>query len=215
MKIIYLSVLIFLTINTYAQIDYSGVYGFDGKSYSKDLTLLRIDATHYKFWVSAFSHNYINIGDGIIELKGDFGIYKKNNGLDSENQWCNLIFKLNSTNVEVIHEKSEQLCRVLFGVHILTTYPLIKRARISQKEFLREYLGDFTIYKVISPTSALYSDSSITKIKNHYFKKGDILIESGYNDFTAKKAIQVEYLSNAGEFITGWVKKEELVPIKE
>lgn len=215
MKIIYLSILMAISINTYAQIDYSGVYGFDGKSYSKDLTLLKIDATHYKFWVSAFSQNYINTGDGIIEVRGDSGIYKNYTNSDPENQWCNLIFKLNSTNVEVIHEKSEKLCSVLFGIHILTTYPLIKRVRISQKEFLKEYQEDYTLYKVISPTTALYSDSSITKMKKHYFKKGDILIESGYNDFTAKKAIQVEYLSNAGEFISGWIKKEEVAPIKE
>jgi hypothetical protein len=214
MKIIYFSIFLILAINTYAQTDYSGLYGVDGNSYSNDLTLLKIDATHYKFWVSAFSQNYVNTGDGIFEMKGDSGIYKNINDSDSEYQWCNLIFKLTSKNIEVVIEKSKKLCNVLLGDHIVTTYPLLKRVRISQKEFLKEYEENYSLYKVITPKTPLYLDSSFIRMKNRYFKNGDILIESGFNDFSAKKAIQVEYLSNAGEFISGWVKKEDVVLTK-
>jgi hypothetical protein len=208
-------IFIVLSVKADAQIDYSGIYGFDGTSYTKDLTMLKIDANHYKFWMSAASEKYINTGDGIIEVKGDSGIYKILDKSNSEFQYCNLVFKLTSKNIEVASEKSEKICHVLFGSHIITTYPLIKSARISQKEFLNAYQEDYTLYKVISDETVLYLDSSITRKGNHYFKKGDILIESGYNTFPAVKSIQVEYLSNSGEFISGWIKKEAVVVIKK
>lgn len=62
--------------NTYSQKDYSGEYVNNTKTHAKDLVLFRIDSTHYKFWVAAFSKNYVDYGDGIMELKNNTGICK-------------------------------------------------------------------------------------------------------------------------------------------
>ena len=80
---------------------------------------------------------------------------------------------------------------------------------------MEEYKDDYNLYKVISPKTVLYIDSSITRRKKHYFKKGDVLFESYFNTFYSDKAIQIEFFSNARDFIYGWIKKEDVVHIKE
>jgi len=204
----WLTILLLLsTLTAYSQKDYSEYYSIDEKTYSKDLTLLKIDSAHYKFWIIAAGKKFANTGDGIMGIKKGYGVYKYAEDTGS----CGILFKFNPSNIEVDVLKRESLCRWDFGSHIFGKYTLIKKEKLTQADFRKIYLGPQ--YKVTSAKAILYLDLLCSSTKKQYFQKGDILSGTDW-DPQSDKAVYIEYLTLKGKFICGWVNKSDVVEIK-
>jgi len=125
MKIVLSLLLILLLQNPLsAQHDYSGVYGSTSKEKNKYLTVMRIDATHYKFWAMVSSKNYANNLDGIIEIKGDSIQYDYTEG----SKVCPIHFKFSPT-YAVVYPEANSECSFTFGKNIFATYMFIKKQK--------------------------------------------------------------------------------------
>lgn len=204
MKNILLISFLFTFLSVFAQHDYSGIYGSSTKEKSKYLTILKIDSTHYKFWAIASGKNYANNIDGIFEIVGDSIQYNFN----EENKTCPIHFKFTST-YAIIYPEQNANCNFGFGRNIFATYMFMKKQKIKASTFTNEYI-DYKTYRVISKKINIYSDTTQNNIRSSYFMKGVKLISPTTNNQVSKNLVYIEYLAYVGDFIYGWVKKEDI-----
>ncbi|MBA4198308.1 MAG: hypothetical protein C0459_12220 [Chitinophaga sp.] len=204
-SILYL--LLLITISSFAQKDYSGVYGSTSKEKSKYLTVMKIDSTHYKFWAIASGKNYANNLDGIIELKADSIQYD----YTESSKVCPIHFKFSPT-YAVVYPEANAACSFGFGRNIFATYLFIKKQKIKSTAFTDEYV-DFKTYRVTAKKLNIYADIAANNIKSSYFMKGIKLISPTTNQST-QDMVYIEFLAYTGDFIYGWVKKSDVKLIK-
>jgi hypothetical protein len=218
----YFLIVFFFPLFVLSQTDYSGIYGFKSKiSYDKrseikpgkddvgrigSLTLLKIDSTHYKFWLSlnkgwpAYHSGDI---DGILEIKNTKSIFlKKYDWQHDDAQPCKIEFEFA---LKVISVTQETECGFGAGVYIGDDFNLQKKGRLKSSEFKEQYFDPY-IHEVIVEKAFLYTDSTGTTIKKQYFIKGDkIIVDDESSEF-----VYIEHLTSSGKFINGWMKKSEV-----
>ncbi|MBS1628033.1 MAG: hypothetical protein JSR09_00275 [Bacteroidetes bacterium] len=198
-----ISFLLLITISSFAQKDYSGIYGSSNKEKNKYLTVMKIDSTHYKFWAIASAKNYANNLDGIIEQKGDSIQYNYTEG----NKVCPIHFKFSST-YAVVYPEANAECNFGFGKNIFATYPFIKKQKIKSKKITNEYI-DYKTYRVTTKKINIYTDTIANNIRSSYFMKGIKVISPAINQY-ATNLLYIEFLAYTGDFIYGWIKKEDV-----
>ncbi|HXL54679.1 MAG TPA: hypothetical protein VN958_00390 [Chitinophagaceae bacterium] len=175
-----------ISINALSQTDYSGRYSFEKgpivdlkdqqestdddlrRSRSGNLTLLKIDSTHYKFWILVASLNYIGDLDGVFIIQGNSGIYKSSK-YSPDSIPCYLLFYLHDDYIRVEQKSSDMNCGFGWGVNIDDTFFLEKKNLITQSEFKNQYIEDAEAYKVTASKAIIYTDSTGTKNKEQYF----------------------------------------------
>ena len=227
-KIFSFIISVFFFVHTEAQVDHSGNYGFQLKVYYDkhsplkptrdeadrgkrgDLTLFKIDADKYKFWLSVNrgwpSYSQGNI-TGIIELKEDNAEYReKQEFADSS---CVILFAFDKHYIEIEQRSSHSDCG--FGFSVLADGKYKKNdTRKLRNSDLEKYYKDFTKYMITGDKVFLYEDGTGNNRKMEYFGKEDIVISTTANE----NYVYVEYITTSGGFIYGWLKKSEVKAIE-
>jgi hypothetical protein len=212
------------------QTDYTGNYHFQMKVYydkeaevkpSKDeidqgrmghLTLMKIEADKYKFWLSANrgwpSYNQGDI-DGIIEIKNAKASFaEKQDYVDSV---CKLLFFFNSGYITVEQKSSDNDCG--FGHNVFTDgkYKKQNSKRLKNAELGSKYMTPEK-YTVTDEKAYLFAEAGgHTDPKKQYFVKGDIIISIREKE----EFIYTEFINPAGKFVYGWLYKSQLTPLKK
>lgn len=217
MKIFAAFIFTFAFIIAEAQKNYSGYYSIEGNGSYKGLTLIKIDSNHYKFSIGATGKIFADDGDGIFEVKKDSGVFK----LAQDYNVCGIVFKFLNQKVEVKPLSKEkglnpnEICSWDFGSHIFGVYPLTKaqKRELTKADFELLYIEP-SKYEVIKELALVYIDTLGSNHKQQKIKKGDVVICSAWAP-DSNHFIFVEYLSSQGDFVYGWMRKEDLQIIKK
>jgi hypothetical protein len=206
----------------FAQIDHSGSYGFqykiqydkssseklgkDEQGRSGSLHLLKLDDGRYKFWLSASKGwpSY-NLGElnGFITIKNSKAGYNEKN--DYSEAACKIVFTFSANNIKIEQQSTDMDCGFGMGVYTDGDYKS-KSANKLKNTDLENMNSGFSKYNIAVAKAYLYDDKAGNTLKNQYFIKGDKVIATDETD----QFIYVEYISNSGKFIYGWLKKFEV-----
>jgi hypothetical protein len=206
----------------YSQTDHSGLYSYSDKPMfdpkgerpskeeandgaSGQLTVFRIDKTHYKFWLGVGKgwpgYHTGNI-NGIMTVTANRGFFKEKQ--DFSDSFCTLIFTFSAKSVSISQDGTDIDCG--FGAFVYADGDYKKRngKRITTDQFNDLYF-DAARYNITADKAYVFEDSSGLKRKNQYFVKNDELI--GVNESAG--FIYIEHLTSSGKFIYGWIRKNE------
>lgn len=217
-----------ITANT--QTDYTGNYHFQMKVYydkdseikpSKDeidqgrmghLTLLKIEANKYKFWLSANrgwpSYNQGDI-NGIIDIKGNKADYVEK--MEYNDSSCKLLFFFNSSYIKMEQKSTDSDCG--FGHNVFATgkYNKQNSKRIKNADLQNLYMTPEK-YIITDERAYLFAEANAEAVqKKQYFVKGDVIFLIQEKD----EFIYTEFINPAGKFVYGWLNKSQVSPVKK
>jgi hypothetical protein len=222
MKKIILLLLILSSGKLFAQKDYSGSYSFqykvfydkssevkpakDDKGRSGSLKLFRLDDGRYKFWISVSkgwpSYNSGEI-DGFIVIKNNKAVFNEKNEFSKND--CKIVFRFSNSIIKAEQQSTDRDCGFGMSVFIDDDYKMQSRIKMKNAELEKMNEG-YSKYAVTIGKAYLYEDETTTKTKKQYFIKKDIVTAIDEKD----NAVYVEYISKAGKFIYGWLKKSDV-----
>ena len=226
MKAILFCVLFFsMATTSAAQVDHTGNYGFKTKpAFDKDskikpgkedegktgdLTLLKIDADRYKFWLSV-SRGWpsYNLGEinGIMIIKdgkASFSVMQ-----EYAETLCKINFIFGTNYVEVEQLSTDSDCGFGHAVYADGKYLKRNATRLTGKGLEKIY-STYSRYRIQPAKAYLYEDGKGAVIKKQYFVRGDTVVAVA----ETPRFIYTEFISASGKFIYGWLKKSELNPI--
>jgi hypothetical protein len=172
---------------------------------SGQLTVFRIDKTHYKFWLGVgkgWPNYHTGNIDGIMTATGNGGIFKEKQ--EFSDSFCTLTFTFSAKSVSISQEGTDIDCGFGANVYADGDYKKRNSRKVTVAEFSDLYF-DASRYSIAADKAYVFDDSSGLKRKNQYFVKNDELIavrESG-------GFIYIEHLTSSGKFVYGWIRKSE------
>jgi len=218
-NIFILTTFVLLTITSFSQTNYSGLYSYSFKPKGNppatekargpngQLVLLKMEGTLYRFWldVTIGWPNY-NVGetDGTITLVNDTASF--DNTFEDAERPCILKFQL-SNNVITINSQSTSFnCGFGNGVHADGEYTFDKvQPKLDNAWLQKEYYSSPTM-EVVKNKAQLYSDENCLYAKTQFFVKGNKLLSIAEN----QTSIYTEFITPDGKFIWGWLKKTDI-----
>jgi hypothetical protein len=223
MRVTILSILFFLICQTgHSQTDYSGLYNYSDKPVfdpkgerpskeeandgpSGELTVLRIDKTHYKFWLGVgkgWPGYHIGNIHGIMTVTANRGIFKEKQ--DYSDSACRLYFTFSGKSVSIVQEGTDIDCGFGAFVYADGNYKKRNAKKVTVDQFNDLYF-DASRYSIIADKAPIFEDSLGLRTKNQYFVKNDELISLN----ESAGFIYIEHLTSSGKFIYGWIRKSE------
>jgi hypothetical protein len=221
MKPVITSLLLFISVCSYAQINYTGHYGYiesekdflrrhpkapkDEMGYKNNLVLLRLKNNEYKFWLYVIKgYPGYNSGEieGIIRIANDSAVYFKKDTLVGFE--CNVVFHFYSEKVFINHVDGN--CGFGAGVTADGEYPKISSTIPTMKDVADNYQIEVPEYKVVSDKAIIYKSADNSAPTKQYFVKGD----SVYAFEQDNEFVYIQFITKAGKYIEGWLKKSDL-----
>ncbi len=220
-KIITAAFLVFAGVQAFAQVNYSGAYGYALKppknpgndkqatGPSGNLVLMQMENNKYRFWldVTIGGPSY-NAGetDGTITFINDTASFD-NTFEDAENP-CILKFRVSGDIITINSLSSSFNCGFGNGVHADGEYSRLKTQPVFNNEWLRKHYHESATVIITSKKAELFQDENGVRSfpKNQYFVKGDSLM----NIAETERTVYTEFFTPSGKFIYGWIRKTDL-----
>jgi len=225
-KIFVLTTFVLLTLTSFSQTDYSGLYSYSFKPKGNppatekargpngQLVLLKMEGNLYRFWldVTIGWPNY-NVGetDGTITLVNDTASF--DNTFEDAERPCILKFQL-SNNVITINSQSTSFnCGFGNGVHADGEYHFAKVQPKLDNVWLKNEYKESPVATVKVNKATIYQDENCLHpfTPNKYFAK----MTSFLSIAETEKTIYTEYILSPGKFIWGWIKKADVTIASE
>lgn len=199
-----------------AQVNYSGTYGYKlpGDSHPKDntaipggtLVLIKMDGSKYRFWLDVLNGPPgWNRGetDGTITFTNDTASF--DNTFEDATNPCILKFKIAKNTININSESTSFNCGFGNGVNADGDYPRLEVQPPLNNEWLKKEYHGLPTAVITAGKAEIFQDENcmISFPKKQYFIKGDSLVSVTEN----KNTFYTEFISPAGKFIYGWVKK--------
>jgi hypothetical protein len=218
-RIFALAICVLVCLPIFAQVNLSGSYGYTlpNEDFPKDnsnipggnLVLIRMEGNKYRFWLDVLiGPPGYNRGetDGAIIFKNDTASF--DNTFEDATNPCILKFKISGNTININSLSTSFNCGFGNGVNADGDYARLAAQPPLNNEWLKkEYYGS-PMAVVTAAKAEVFQDencmNSFTKIQ--YFVKGDSLISVTEN----KNTLYTEYITPAGKFIYGWLKKSDL-----
>ncbi|MBK7561807.1 MAG: hypothetical protein IPI68_09850 [Chitinophagaceae bacterium] len=217
MKRIFLSAIVMLIcLPIFAQVNYSGSYGYKlpGDSHPKDktaipggtLVLIKMDGSKYRFWLDVLNGPPgWNRGetDGTITFANDTAAF--DNTFEDATNPCILKFKITNNTITINSESTSFNCGFGNGVNADGDYPRLEVQPLLNNKWLKKEYQGLPTAVITAGKAEVFQDENcmISFTKKQYFVKGDSLISVTEN----KNTFYTEFISPAGKFIYGWIKK--------
>jgi hypothetical protein len=217
MKRIFISAIILLIcLPIFAQVNYSGSYGYKlpGDSHPKDkttipggtLVLIKMDGSKYRFWLDVLNGPPgWNRGetDGTITFTNDTASF--DNTFEDATTPCILKFKISGNTVNINSLSTSFNCGFGNGVNADGDYARLELQPLLNNEWLKKEYHGLPTAMITASKAEVFQDENcmVSFTKKQYFIKGDFLISVTEN----KNTLYTEFISPAGKFIYGWVKK--------
>jgi hypothetical protein len=213
--------LLLSTLTAICQVNLTGSYGYsfpareDAPKEEKkngptgNLTLVKLDGNKYRFWLDVNkgwpSFNQ-GMTDGTIVFKNDTASF--DNTFEGAEDPCLLRFKAKGNVININSMSSSFNCGFGNGVNADGDYTRLKKQPLINNTWLKEQYFQSGTMQVISKKAILYQDENGTRpyLKSQYFIKGDKLL----NIDETEKTVYTEYVTPAGKFIYGWLKKTDV-----
>ena len=221
-KIFFIAVLSLFALFVTAQTNYSGAYGYYFKPHGNtgndkeatgptgNLVLLKMDGTKYRFWldVTLGWPNY-NLGetDGTITFINDTASF--DNTFEDATTPCILKFKISENKININSLSTSFNCGFGNGVNADGDYDKLKSQPILNYEWLKKQYPQTPAIIITSKKAEVFKDENCRYpfIKAQYFVKGDSLLSIAETE----KTIYTEFITAAGKFIYGWIRKTDIL----
>lgn len=220
-KIFLIAGLSLLTLFVVAQTNYSGSYGYyfkpqgntgndkDATGPTGTLVLLKMDGNKYRFWldVTLGWPNY-NVGetDGTVTFVNDTASF--DNTFEDATNPCILKFKISGDKININSLSTSFNCGFGNGVNADGDYEKLKSQLVLNYEWLKKQYVQTPAIIINAKKAELYQDENCLHgfPKAQYFVKGDSLLSIAETE----KTIYTEFITAAGKFMYGWLKKTDL-----
>ena len=220
-KIFLLSSMLCLFLIGKSQTNYSGAYGYSMKiegnpGNDKDATgpkgtlvLLKMDGNKYRFWldVTIGWPNY-NVGetDGTITFANDTASF--DNTFEDATNPCILKFKITGTTININSLSTSFNCGFGNGVNADGDYPKLKTQPVLNNAWLKKEYHQSPAITIASAKAEIFQDENglLPFTKKKYVVKGAKLISIAETE----KTVYTEFITEAGNFIYGWIKKTDI-----
>lgn len=220
-KIFFIAGLSLLTLFVMAQTNYSGSYGYSFKPQGNTgndknatgsagtLVLLKMDANKYRFWldVTLGWPNY-NVGetDGTVTFVNDTASF--DNTFEDATNPCILKFKISGNKININSLSTSFNCGFGNGVNADGDYEKLKTQPVLNYEWLKTQYVQTPVIVINAKKAELHQDENCLHAfpKAQYFVKGDSLLSIAETE----KTIYTEFITAAGKFMYGWLRKTDL-----
>ena len=203
-KIFVLTTFVLLTITSFSQTDYSGLYSYSFKPKGNPPATEKARGPNGQLVLLKMEGNNVGETDGTITLVNDTASF--DNTFEDAERPCILKFQL-SNNVITINSQSTSFnCGFGNGVHADGEYTFAKvQPKLDNAWLQKEYYSSPTM-EVIKNKAQLYSDENCLYAKSQYFIKGSTLLSIAEN----KTSIYTEFITPDGKFMYGWLNKKDV-----
>jgi hypothetical protein len=200
----------------FAQPDYSGSYGYSfpvqdeqpksesAKIPSGNLVLLKMEGNKYRFWLDVtIGPPSYNRGetDGTIIFTNDTASF--DNTYEDATHPCILKFKIARNTITINSVSTSFNCGFGNGVNADGDYAKLKVQPPLNNVWLAEQYPESPKAIITVNKAEVFKDENCLYTRGYFFKKG----ESIFNISETEKTIYTEYITPAGKFIYGWIKK--------
>jgi len=218
-RIIMSAIVLLICLPIFAQVNYSGSYGYKlpGDSHPEDntvipggsLVLIKMDGSKYRFWLDVLTGPPgWNRGetDGTINFINDTASF--DNTFEDALNPCILKFKITKNTITIHSESTSFNCGFGNGVNADGDYARLEMQPGINNEWLKKEYHGLPTAIITAGKAEIFQDENcmISFTKKQYFIKGDSLISVTEN----KNTLYTEFISPEGKFIYGWVKKSAL-----
>lgn len=220
-KIFLIAGLSLVTLFVTAQTNYSGSYGYyfkpqgntgndkDATGPTGNLVLLKMDGNKYRFWldVTLGWPNY-NVGetDGTITFVNDTASF--DNTFEDATHPCILKFKISENKININSLSTSFNCGFGNGVNADGDYEKLKSQPVLNYEWLKKQYSQTPTIIINSKKAEVFQDENCLHpfAKAQFFTKGDSLLSIAETE----KTIYTEFITAAGKFMYGWLRKTDL-----
>jgi len=220
-KLFLITTMLFVASISQAQNNYSGAYGYsfkpngntgndkDATGPAGNLVLLKMDGDKYRFWldVTIGWPNY-NVGetDGTITIVNDTASF--DNTFEEATKPCILKFKIAGNTIHINSLSTSFNCGFGNGVNADGDYTKLKNQPVLNNAWLKKEYHQSPAIVVTSNRAEVFQDENCQHAftKKQYFVKGDKLLSIAETE----KTVYTEYITTAGKFIYGWMKKTDI-----
>lgn len=225
-KLFLFAALVLATVVVRSQPNLSGAYGYSFKPEGPTgndkeatgpagkLVLLKMDGNKYRFWldVTIGWPNY-NVGetDGTITVVNDTASF--DNTFEEATTPCILKFKITGTTITINSMSTSFNCGFGNGVNADGEYKKLKTQPVFSNAWLKKEYHQAPAILVTAGKAELFQDENALRpfVPKQYFVKGDKLISIAETE----KTIYTEFITTAGKFIYGWIKKTDLKTVSD
>ncbi len=220
MKRIFATVItVLVCLQIFAQVNYSGSYGYalpnedlpknNSNIPGGNLVLVKMEGSKYRFWLDVLiGPPGYNRGetDGTIVFKNDTASF--DNTFEDATNPCILKFKISGNTININSLSTSFNCGFGNGVHADGDYAKLAVQPLLNNEWLKkEYYGSPMAIVTAGKAEVFQDENCMNSFtKKQYFVKGDSLISVTEN----KNTLYTEFITPAGKFIYGWLKKSAL-----
>ncbi len=211
-----------LNVVAYAQTNYSGIYKYsfpinreisdlkpgkeDGGA-SGELIVAKIKNDQYAFWLNV-NRGWPSYNNGFIG--GEFTIannkarYAQLDEYSDDKAFCVLNFSFKTGVIDIVSEGYEH-CG--FGHAVYADGKFSKSKTVLTASYLYNSLDGMGDVKTVTAVKSLiYADSNLLQPTGQYFIRNDKV----YTSDRGARSVFVQYLTAKQQYISGWLKKEDL-----
>ncbi len=210
---------LFFCLELFAQTDYSGSYGYSlnptsnsaggeqNTGPSGNLVLLKMDAGKYRFWLD------VTIGpptyergetDGTVIFVNDTASF--DNTFEDATHPCILKFRISGNTITISNPSASFNCGFGNGVSAGGDYTKLKIQPALNNVWLQTQYPESPKAIVTASKAEVFKDEHCLYSRNYFFKKGEFV----FSIAETEKTIYTEYITPAGKFIYGWIKKSSV-----
>jgi hypothetical protein len=229
MKSVLSFLLVLFVCNTYAQVNFSGVYGDNSKAkFTKEefdyyrandkspdddarkginsLVLIKKNNNEYKFWLYAdrgypsYNSGHIN---GNVKFNGNKAIFNRYDSVFETR--CKIIFEIKGNTITV-DDKYGNGCS--FGANVTASgdYKRINKKLLTVNDIKSTYQYEVPDVVVTSAKAYIYTSPNESGVSKQYFIKGDTL--ANFDEEVA--FIFTQHITKTGRYVEGWIRKADL-----
>lgn len=216
-------ILFFLLIvsnSAFSQASLSGLYSYASKPEGnppKDegnngpagtISLLKMEGNKYRFWLDVTigwpSYNQGQL-DGIIVFKADAASFEVN--FEDDEHPCKLAFRKKGSTITINSQSTSYNCGFGQGVVADGAYTKDKKQPTMNNAWLKEQYSQSS-FMIVTKMTPVYQDENCRRphLQAISFAKDQKLP----NIDERQNSVYTEYITPAGKFIYGWVKKKDV-----
>jgi hypothetical protein len=221
-RLLLLSTLLTAAIVVTAQKDLSGSYGYsfpppinnhnnkeDVVGPNGNLVLLKMDGNKYRFWLEVtIGPPSYNRGetDGTLTFVNDTASF--DNTYEESEKPCILKFKITGTTIHINSLSTSFNCGFGNGVNADGDYSRLKTQPALNNDWLKKTYFQSPTIIITAKKAELFQDENCRHsfLKSQYFVKDDSLLGIAETE----KTVYTEFITPAGKFVYGWLKKTDL-----
>lgn len=220
-KLFLLSTLLIATFVVTAQPNMSGAYGYsfkpqgtppkgeENKGPAGNLVLLKMNDNKYRFWLDVtmgWPDYHVGETDGTVTFVNDTASF--DNTFENATTPCIFKFRVSGTSININSMSTSFNCGFGNGVNADGDYIKLKTQPVLNNAWLKKEYHQSPTVTITSTKAEVFEDEHALYpfTKKQYFAKGDKLLSIAETE----KTVYTEFITDAGKFIYGWIKKTDL-----